>query len=170
MNDFLHEIKIYGWVQLCYVDQVTIQTGWTTEESSSNSGRAKNFLFSMSSRPALGSTLPPIQWVPGALSLGVRQPECEADHSPLASAKVKKQWIYTSLPYVSNCTINNILQIFWWLLYLKHQMQQLHSSFRVCSSKSINMQWIFLIKISACKQTCWVQLKPHMISVVFCLE
>jgi hypothetical protein len=25
---------------------------------------------SMSSRPALGSTQPPIQWVPGALSLG----------------------------------------------------------------------------------------------------
>jgi hypothetical protein len=27
-------------------------------------------LFSMSSRPALGSTQPPIQWVPGALSRG----------------------------------------------------------------------------------------------------
>jgi hypothetical protein len=29
------------------------------------------FLYSMSSKPALGSTHPPIQWVPGALSLGV---------------------------------------------------------------------------------------------------
>jgi hypothetical protein len=27
-------------------------------------GRVKNFLFSTSSRPALGSTQPPIQWVP----------------------------------------------------------------------------------------------------------
>jgi hypothetical protein len=35
---------------------------------SSSPGRVKNFLFSMSSRPALGSTQPPIQWVPGALS------------------------------------------------------------------------------------------------------
>jgi hypothetical protein len=31
-----------------------------------------------------------IQWVPGALSLGVKQPGREADHSPLSSAEVKE--------------------------------------------------------------------------------
>jgi hypothetical protein len=31
---------------------------------------------------ALGPTQPPIQWVPGALSLGVKRPGREADHSP----------------------------------------------------------------------------------------
>jgi hypothetical protein len=36
----------------------------------SSPGRVKNFHFSMSSRPALGSTQPPIQWSPGALSRG----------------------------------------------------------------------------------------------------
>jgi hypothetical protein len=36
----------------------------------SSPGRVKNYYFSMSSRPALGSTQPPIQWVPGALSRG----------------------------------------------------------------------------------------------------
>jgi hypothetical protein len=51
----------------------------------------------MSSRPALGSTQP-IQWVPGALSWGLKWPRREADHSPPASAKVKKMWIYTSTP------------------------------------------------------------------------
>jgi hypothetical protein len=30
------------------------------------------FLLTTASRPALGSTYPPIQWVPGALSLGVK--------------------------------------------------------------------------------------------------
>jgi hypothetical protein len=36
----------------------------------------------------------------GALSLGVKRPGREADHSPPASAEVKKMWIYTStLPY-----------------------------------------------------------------------
>jgi hypothetical protein len=31
----------------------------------------------------------PIQWVPGALSLGVKRPGREADHSPPPSAEVK---------------------------------------------------------------------------------
>jgi hypothetical protein len=52
------------------------------------------------SRRALGSTQPPIQWVPEALSLGVKRPGREADHSPPASTKVKKMWVYTSTaPY-----------------------------------------------------------------------
>jgi hypothetical protein len=61
-------------------------------------GRVKNFLFSTSSRPALESTQPPIQWVPGALSLGVKRSGREADHSPSASAEVEKMWIYMSTP------------------------------------------------------------------------
>jgi hypothetical protein len=65
---------------------------------SSSPGRVKNFLFSTSSRPALGSNQPPIQWVPGALSPGVKRQVREADHSPPASAEVKKMWMYTSTP------------------------------------------------------------------------
>jgi hypothetical protein len=37
-----------------------------------------------------GPTQLPIQWVPGALSLGVKRPEREADHSPPSSAEVKE--------------------------------------------------------------------------------
>jgi hypothetical protein len=40
----------------------------------------------------------PIQWVPEALSPGVKQPEREADYSPPTSAEVKKARIYTSTP------------------------------------------------------------------------
>jgi hypothetical protein len=40
------------------------------------------FLFDTMSRPALGLTQPPIQWVPGALSLEVKWLGHEADHSP----------------------------------------------------------------------------------------
>jgi hypothetical protein len=48
------------------------------------------FLFSTASRTALGPTQPHIQWVPGALSLGVKRPEHEAYHSPPSSAEVKE--------------------------------------------------------------------------------
>jgi hypothetical protein len=55
----------------------------------SSPGSVKNFLFSTSSRPAVGSTQPPIQWVPGTLSPGVKRSGREADHSPPAIAEVK---------------------------------------------------------------------------------
>jgi hypothetical protein len=63
---------------------------------SSSPGGVKNFHSYMSCRPALGPTKPPIQWVPGALSPGVKQPGCEADHSLPTTAEVKKTLIYTS--------------------------------------------------------------------------
>jgi len=48
------------------------------------------FLFTTAFRPALGPTQTPIQRVPGALSLGVKRPGSEADHSPASSARVKE--------------------------------------------------------------------------------
>jgi hypothetical protein len=48
------------------------------------------FLFTTASRPALGPTQPPIQWVPGTLSLGVKRRGSEADHSPPSSAEVRE--------------------------------------------------------------------------------
>jgi hypothetical protein len=48
------------------------------------------FLFTTASRMALGPTQPPIQWVPGALSLGLKRPGREADHLPPSSAEVKE--------------------------------------------------------------------------------
>jgi hypothetical protein len=34
--------------------------------------------------------MPPIQWIKGALSLGVKRPGREADHSPPSGAEVKE--------------------------------------------------------------------------------
>jgi hypothetical protein len=51
---------------------------------------AGNFFFTTASKMALGPTQPPIPWVLGALSLGVKWPGREADHSPPSSAEVKE--------------------------------------------------------------------------------
>jgi hypothetical protein len=56
------------------------------------------FHFSMLSSPALVPKNPPVNWVLGALSPGVKWPRREADHSPPASAEVMKTWLYTSTP------------------------------------------------------------------------
>jgi hypothetical protein len=44
------------------------------------------------------NTQPPTQTISGALSLGVKRPRREADHSFLSSAEVKNAWSYTSAP------------------------------------------------------------------------
>jgi hypothetical protein len=66
------------------------QTGRT-----SSLGEVNNFPFCI---PALHSTQPPIQWVQGALSSGVKQSGREAHYSSSTSAEVKKTQMYTSTP------------------------------------------------------------------------
>jgi hypothetical protein len=77
------------------------------------------FLFTTASRMVLGPTQPPIQWVPGALSLGVKQPRHKADHLP-SSAKVKNAWNYTSTPqytFMTWCSVKKKAQGQFYLLH-----------------------------------------------------
>jgi hypothetical protein len=48
------------------------------------------FFFTTASRRALGPIQPPIQWVPGSLSLGLKWSSREADHSPPSNDEVKE--------------------------------------------------------------------------------
>jgi hypothetical protein len=80
---------------------VGIATGYGLDDQggeSSSPGRVKIFHFSISSRPALGSTQPPIKMGTGGSFPGVKRQEREADHSSPTSAEDKKKWIYTSTP------------------------------------------------------------------------
>jgi hypothetical protein len=52
--------------------------------------------FDTASRLALGP-IHPIKWLPGALTLWVKPPGREAQHSPPSSAEVNA-WSYTSTP------------------------------------------------------------------------
>jgi hypothetical protein len=69
-----------------------------TEGLEFKSGKVKKFLFSTSSRPALGVHPISYSMSTGAFFPGVKRPRYEADRSPPTSAEVKKMWIYISTP------------------------------------------------------------------------
>jgi hypothetical protein len=60
--------------------------------------RVNNFDFSISSSPAKGSTQFPIQWIPWAISLGLKWKGLETDYSPPTNAEVKEMRLYTFTP------------------------------------------------------------------------
>jgi len=81
------------------------------------------FLFVPASGQSLGSIQLPIQWVPGALSSGVKRPGLEAHNSPPSSVDVKKVWSYTSIPlyvFMAWCLFKyRIVSMTWFLV--KHR-------------------------------------------------
>jgi hypothetical protein len=81
---------------------VDIETGYGLDGPGSIAGRFKIFIFSTASRPALGATHPPIQWVTGAISPRVKRPGREADHSPPSRTKVKNGGGVAPLPHMSS--------------------------------------------------------------------
>jgi hypothetical protein len=70
------------------------------------------FLFTTAVfRTALGPTQSPIQRVAGSLSLVIKRPGREADHSPPSRAEVKNAWSYTSTPqyaFMAWCLVKQV--------------------------------------------------------------
>jgi hypothetical protein len=87
---------------------------WMTEIQILAGAMIEIFLFATTSKPALGHTQPPIQWIPGTLTLGIKQSVCEADYSPPFTAKIKNEWICTSTPQYN---------IFMLWCVIKHRMR-----------------------------------------------
>jgi hypothetical protein len=80
--------SIHGIVHMWGRDSsVGIATDYGLDDPGIESRRERN--FSHTSRPALGSTQPPAQWIPGSFP-GVKRPGRGADHPPPSSAEVKK--------------------------------------------------------------------------------
>jgi hypothetical protein len=96
------------------------------------------FLFTTASRTALEPTQPPIQWVPRALSRGVKRLGREADHLPPSSTEVTNAWSYTATP--------PIVLIAWCLV--KHR-----DNFTVVSLTSC-VSVVYLSEFNTCHETC----------------
>jgi hypothetical protein len=81
---------------------VGIVTDYGLDGWGSNPGRGKIIPFSTLSRLVLQPTQPTIQWVPGVISLGVKQLGCEAVQSPPSSAEVKNSGAIPPFPDTSS--------------------------------------------------------------------
>jgi len=69
-----------------------------TASKQSQDGTAFHRHFSHPFRPALRSTQPPVQWVPG-LSCGVKRPGRGIIHPHYPAQRLKKEWSYISSPH-----------------------------------------------------------------------
>ena len=94
LNSYLTHISCTQQAWVAIAQSVwRLATGWTVRGSNPGGGRD----FPHLSRPTLGSTQPPVQWVrvfPG----GKERPGRDADPSASSSAVVKKEQSYTSTP------------------------------------------------------------------------
>ena len=71
------------------------------------------YLFSSKTfGPPLGPTQPPVEWVLGTFTLGVKRPEREAEHLPQPNGEVKNKWRSTSTPSVCLYSARGQFQLF----------------------------------------------------------
>jgi hypothetical protein len=96
-------------MEMSWDSSVGIVTGYSLNGQGLIPGRGKRFVLFTVSRPTLGPTQPPLQWILEALSPGVKWPGCEADYLLPSIAEVKNGGTTLPLhPYVfmAWCLIN----------------------------------------------------------------
>jgi hypothetical protein len=71
---------------------VNILSFYELDDGSSILGKADNSVFVTMLRPSLGPILPPKIWVPRSISLGVKWPELEPDHSLPSGVQVENAY------------------------------------------------------------------------------
>jgi hypothetical protein len=77
---------------------VGMAIGYGLDGPGSISDSVRFLLFSTASKPTLGPTQPPIQWVIEALFPGVKRQRYESGSSSLSTSEVKKSGAVSPLP------------------------------------------------------------------------
>jgi hypothetical protein len=94
-----------------FKSSVSIAKGYGLDGQGSLSGRGKRFFSTPEcpGRPALGPIQPPIQWVPGPLSPGIKRPWREADHYLI---KHKDNFTFCRFQFLSSLITKTLLKLF----------------------------------------------------------
>jgi hypothetical protein len=92
-----------------------LTTGWTTGWSGFDPRRGQRiFPLTSVTRPALGSTQPPVQWGTGGSFAGVKaRPGRDADHSPPSSVEVENEELYLLSPQAPPWRVPGLLYLFY---------------------------------------------------------
>jgi hypothetical protein len=115
-NKFFESVAKFKYLELQQIiSTLNLGNAYGLDDREFDSRKELEILhFTTASRPALGPTQPPIQWVSVTLSLVVKRPRREADHSPPSNAEVKNAWSYTSTPqyaFMAWCSVKAIIHI-----------------------------------------------------------
>jgi hypothetical protein len=105
------------------------------------------------SRPTLEPTQPIIQWLPGTLSPGVKQPRREADHSPPPIAEVKNVGAMSPPPLCLHGVVLNSLSTGTDLPFLALSLEGSYTH------SALFFTFVRLVRVSAGAQP--LQCPPH---------
>jgi hypothetical protein len=130
ISDLFHSITLSNCISKCNLDSLyflgawlaqsvqCLTTGWTTGISGFDPRQGKRiFPLSSVSRPALGPTQPPVQWVPGVLSLGLKRGSVMLTTHPHL---VPRSWMsrsYTSSPRNASMACSGTALLFYLLTF-----------------------------------------------------
>jgi hypothetical protein len=120
MPSFLHFIDRIGIILVAVMASLYSYIDWLQAGQSGfyfYTGQ-EIFLFLTESMPAPRLIQPLIKWVLGPVILGVKLPECEADHSPLVP-RSRMMKLYVHYPLHLRCMLPNQLStvttvLFYW--------------------------------------------------------
>jgi hypothetical protein len=96
-------VELHALVFLCLNKEVSVPRARYMDWQANRHGMDTNKLQYNCCHSGFWVAPSPIQWVTGTLLKGVKQPDCEADHSCPFRVLVKKEQTVPPLPHMPSC-------------------------------------------------------------------